>query len=61
MGITIKPFGATPETKSKSKSLCGFEALQNLVPLALQVGGMEYYRFMRLAFKNAGYKEGVTM
>jgi hypothetical protein len=60
-GLTVYPMGMSPETNTMSTSQCGLDAIQNLMPLKIQIKGFSQYRDVAKAFVAAGYKNGVNL
>ena len=61
-GITVKPFGQTPNSRLKSK--CGTDAIRNFVgpnvPSRIQSYGRYFQPYMR-QLKKKGYRFGLTV
>lgn len=60
-GIEIKPIGMSKMTSSMGKSECGFEAIEDLLPLAFQPSGFKYFENLKDYLKKLGYDIGLTM
>jgi hypothetical protein len=60
-GVTVAPIGDTRQTSVKSKGQCGFTAIEELLPLLVNISGFHYFKNFKNTFLSAGYKIGVTM
>ena len=61
-GAKIKPFGITPETRSRKVSDCGTKAMDNATPTALKIRGteFEYLTALSKAYEFLGFKSGLS-
>jgi triacylglycerol esterase/lipase EstA (alpha/beta hydrolase family) len=60
-GVKIYPMGSSPKTKSYTKGQCGFDAVENLLPLETVVATrFSYFKYIKELLVNAGYMVGLN-
>lgn len=58
-GVKVSTYGSTASTRKSSE--CGYESIQNLLPIGVQPAKYRYFQTMKEALGNAGYVTGLTM
>jgi hypothetical protein len=61
-GVRIYPYGTSPKTEGYENGQCGFDAVENLLPLQTVVPTkFSYFKYIKDMMVNAGYLVGLNL
>jgi hypothetical protein len=60
-GVTVRTFGATPETRGKENSDCGMQGIINLIPDIPNPEWTGNFKGIKERLEYMGYESGLTM